>query len=197
MREGHVAGAERGEVPELPQVVIDHVAALHAHQRGNLVLACRAAHVGGSRREDEIVRMRADGFTHGVDLIVGALERGGTDDVARNPDRKEQRIEPAFLHARDVDVAVGMALAEVEFGIEHQPLSGVGVRVHHDRLLVNARGLRLRQNDDGQRKDGGNGKRKAQESSHARNITAATEDEGPSTKNQGPRTSSRPPPTET
>ena len=60
VRQRQVADAERGVVAQQPQIVVDHVAAFHAHQRGDLVLGRRAADVGGGRRQHQIVRVRRD-----------------------------------------------------------------------------------------------------------------------------------------
>ena len=49
---------------------------------------------------------------------------------------KNSAVEPAFAHARDVDVAVLLALGDVEGLVEEQPLRRVVVRVDHDRAVV-------------------------------------------------------------
>src|SRR5262249_41980581 len=58
----------------------------------------------------QIVGMRADRFAHGVDLIERALHGRRTGDIARHPDREEQRVRASLAHARDVDVAVRVPL---------------------------------------------------------------------------------------
>jgi hypothetical protein len=70
VRERHVADAERRVHAQQPQIVVDHVAAFHAHQRGDLVIRGRLSHIRGGRREHQIVGMRADRFAQvGVVMI--------------------------------------------------------------------------------------------------------------------------------
>ena len=136
MGQRHVADAERRIDPQQPQIVVDHVAALHAHQRRDLVLGRRLAHLRGGRRQHEVLRIRPHGFAHRVDLIERALDRRRTGDVAGHPDREEQRIEATFAHARDVDVPVLVARGEIEGLVEDESLRGVVVRVDDDRAIV-------------------------------------------------------------
>ncbi len=143
VRQRHIANAERGEVPQLAHVVVDHVPALDAHQRRDLLLGGGTPDLGGSRGQHEIVGMSPHGFANGVDLIVGTLHRDRTGDIAGHPDREEQPVHPAVLHARDVDVAVAVALADVEARIEDHALRGIGVGIDDDRAAVNGGRLRL------------------------------------------------------
>src|SRR5262245_18896043 len=76
--------------------------AFHAHQRSDLVIRGRLSHIRGGRREHQIAGMRADRFAHGVDLIERALHGRRTGDIARHPDREEQRVQASLAHARDV-----------------------------------------------------------------------------------------------
>ena len=180
MRQRQVADAERRVLPELPQIVVDHVAALHAHQRGDLVLRRGAADVGGGGRQHQIVRVRLHGLVHRVDERGRGFHRGHPGDVGGHPDRKEQAVEPALAHARDIDVAVLLADADVEGLVEKEALRRVVVRVDHDRAVVQlfrtgrdtvGRG-RLGEHDRRQRENG-RGKNRAHEHvSHARNLTA-------------------------
>jgi hypothetical protein len=93
MRERHVADAERRVHAQQPQIVVDHVAAFPAHQRGDRVIRGRLPHIRGGRREHQILGMRADRFAHGVDLIERALHGRRTGDIARHSDREEQRVQ--------------------------------------------------------------------------------------------------------
>src|ERR1700734_2198672 len=79
--------------------------------------------------------MRDDGAADGFDLSRGAIDGGLASDGARNPDGEEDRVEAAFAHARDVDVAVRVSCAEIEIRIE-QALRGVVVRVDDDGFGV-------------------------------------------------------------
>src|SRR5438045_4296963 len=57
---------------------------------------------------------------------------GRAHDATINPDGKEDLVHTAFAHARNVHVAVGIALAEVEvFG--EKALRGVVVGIEHNR----------------------------------------------------------------
>ena len=144
--ERHVADAERRVYAQQPEIVVDHVAAFHAHQRGDLVIRGRLSHIRGGRREHQIVGMRANRFAHGVDLIERALHGRRNGDLARHPDREEQRVQASLAHARDVDVAVRVPFADVEGFVEDQPLRRVVVRVDDDRAVVQllrARGDRI------------------------------------------------------
>jgi hypothetical protein len=60
--------------------------------------------------------------------------------------REEQGVQASLAHARDVDVAVRIPLADVEGFVEDQPLRRVVVRVDDDRTVVQlfrARGDRI------------------------------------------------------
>ena len=106
----------------------------------------RLSHIRGGRREHQIVGMPANRFAHGVDLIERALHGRRTGDLARHPDREEQRVQASLAHARDVDVAVWVPFADVEGFVEDQPLRRVVVRVDDDRAVVQllrARGDRI------------------------------------------------------
>ena len=129
--EGHVTNTESGEGTKDTEIVADHVAALDADERGGLVLLAGGADFIGSGGENEIVWMLADGFADGVDLIESELDGLWAGDLAGNPDGEEKGGEIAFAHAGDVNATVGMANAEIEFGIK-ETLGGVVVRVDDD-----------------------------------------------------------------
>jgi hypothetical protein len=80
-----------------------------------------------------------DLLVHSGDELKGA--RGGTGLVAArvNPDGEEGGIEPALAHARDVNVAVGVAGTKVEVFVE-QPLRGIDVGINDNGLAVQAVG---------------------------------------------------------
>src|SRR5271157_5185861 len=73
--------------------------------------------------------MVADGFVDSVDLIESLLDGLRAGDFAGNPDGEEESGETAIAHAGDVNAAVGVASAEIEFGIE-EALGGVVVGVN-------------------------------------------------------------------
>ncbi len=131
VREGHVANAESSVGAKHGEVVVDHVATFDAHKRGDFALLLGGADFVGGGGEDEIIGMLADGFADCVDLVDGFLDGFGTDGFAGDPDGEEDGVEATFAHARDVDVAVGVARADVEGGIE-KTLRGVIVSVDDD-----------------------------------------------------------------
>ena len=143
MRQRHVADAKRRVIAQEPQVVVDHVATLDAHERRDLALGDGTPNVGHGGREHERVGMSPHGFAHGIDLVERALHGRQPGDVAWHPYREEDRVEAALFHPRDVQIAVAMANAEVEFRIEDEPLRRVGVRVDDDGALMDGGCLRV------------------------------------------------------
>ena len=119
---------------------------------------------------------------HGINLIERTFHCGWTGDVARHPDREEQRVEPAFLHSRDVDIAVLVPRRNVEGLVEHEPLRGVVVRVDDDgaivKLLCAGRyliaGRRLAQDECRHRERSTDKGGRQKEWSHGRDLTALT-----------------------
>src|SRR5580658_1746860 len=99
MREGYVAHAEIGEDAHDADIVADHVAAFHTHQRGDLTLRVSTANVVGSARERHFVRILLDIFVDGVYLIEGFLHGGRAHDVSVDPDGEEDGVHTAFSHA--------------------------------------------------------------------------------------------------
>jgi hypothetical protein len=76
--------------------------------------------------------MSAHSLVHRVNLIESFLDRLGAGGLAGKPDGKENGVEAAFAHAGDVNIAVGVAGADVESRIE-EALRGVIVGVNDDR----------------------------------------------------------------
>ena len=111
MRKRHVAHAQRAKHSQHADVISDHVAALHADQRGDFSLRVSAAYLFGGTAEHHIFRILTDVFVHSVNLVEGQFYRARAHDAAINPDGKENRIHTAFAHARNVYVAVGIAPA--------------------------------------------------------------------------------------
>ena len=138
--EGHVANAEIAVDTDHADVVAQHVAAFDAHQDSNLSLFMRASNVIGSAGEGEIFRVFPHVLLDGIDLVESFLNRERAHGAAVNPDGKENGVHAAFAHAGDVDVARGIALAEVEIAGE-EALSGVVVSVNDDGGEVESAGL--------------------------------------------------------
>ena len=86
---------------------------------------------GGGGGQHDVTWMLAHLFADRIDLLKGALHGFGAGNFAGNPDRKENRVQAAFLHARNIDAAGISALTEIEFAIE-KALRGVVVSVHHN-----------------------------------------------------------------
>src|ERR1700735_296148 len=88
--------------------------------------------------------MQTDLAANCFNLFQRALNCCWASDRSGNIDGEKDRVETAFAHSGNVDAAVGVAQAEIKFGIE-QTLSGIVVCVHHDRVKVEvARLLRNR-----------------------------------------------------
>ena len=115
MGQGHVAHAQRSEGAQHAQVAGDHVTAFHAHERGNFALRFSAVNVGDGGGQDQIFGVQANGFSHGVNLIERALHRFGAGDRPGYPNRKEHAVQSALAHARDIELALRVALADVPF----------------------------------------------------------------------------------
>ena len=108
-------------VPPSAEVVVNHVAAFHAHQRGDFFLGMGAADIGRSGGQHQVIREFVRVLTDGINQAQGTLDGFGAGDGGGNIDGKENRIHAAFAHARDINVAAGVALAKVEavFTAEH------------------------------------------------------------------------------
>ena len=76
--------------------------------------------------------MPAHGLVDAIDELHRPFHGDGPCDLARDPDGQEQRIEAAFAHPRDVDVPVGVTLADIEALLEEQALRRVVVSVHDE-----------------------------------------------------------------
>jgi hypothetical protein len=135
VREGHVADAESGESVEDGEVVVDHVAAFNAHERGDFVFGEGAADVGGGAREHDVAGMGEDLLADGVDLVESFFDGGGASNCAGHPDGEENAVETAGFHARNVDLAVGVARVEIEMRIE-EALGGVVMRVDDNGMKM-------------------------------------------------------------
>jgi hypothetical protein len=129
--EGHVADAERVVLAQQGERVLDGVAALDAHERGELVLAMGLLDAFGRGDELDLVGMFGDLLLDGVDQLQGAagvlaLVEGGLD-----PDGEELGAQVALVDGVEVEVAAVERVGEVEVLIE-KALRGVGVGVDDD-----------------------------------------------------------------
>src|ERR1043166_2491394 len=90
MREREIPDAQRGELTEDAQVLVDHVSAFDAHQRGDLVPGGRAADVSRRRREHQVARMQPDGLADPVNLLQRGLDRRRPGDVTRSEEHTSE-----------------------------------------------------------------------------------------------------------
>src|SRR6185503_2233655 len=141
MRESQITHPESRKAAQQSQVVIDHVPALHAHQRGDLALASGTTDVCSRRREDEILWVRADGLADLVDEEERALDGGRARHGARDPDGEELSIKPSLAHPGSVDVSIVVTCAEIEARVEQQSLRRVRVPVDDKGIHMDAGSL--------------------------------------------------------
>ena len=75
-----------------------------------------------------------------IDLVESFLNREPPHRAAINPNGKEDDVHATFAHPGDVDVARGIALAEVEI-VGKEALGGVVVSVCDDRGEMESAGV--------------------------------------------------------
>ena len=136
--EGHVADAEGVILAEEAEGVFDGVAALDAHEGGDLALGAGAEDVVGGGSEDEVAGVGgedvgADGVDH-LEGAVGGVVAGGV--VGVDEDGEELGAEEAahagevglagFIGLRDV-VAVDGAGGDVVVGVDEDGVAGDAV----------------------------------------------------------------------
>ncbi len=131
VRQGHVADTERRETAQHAKVAVNHGAAFNTHERGDLAFFVRFANFPRGGGQHDVMRMLANLFAHGINLLQRLMHRFRSGNLAGNPDGEKNGAEPAFFHARNIYAAVGGALAEIEFAVE-KALRGVIVRVYYD-----------------------------------------------------------------
>ena len=107
------------------------MAALDAHERRDLALFVRSANFRGGGRQGKVFRVRAHLLANGVYLCKCPINRVRACDFAGNPNGKENCAQTACAHARNIDAAVGMARADVEFCVK-EALGRVVVGIHND-----------------------------------------------------------------
>src|SRR6266436_5404174 len=111
------------------------MAALDAHERGDLALLAGFSNFSRRRGQNHIVRMLADLLADRVNLDQRAVHGLGAGHLAGDPDGKENCAQIAFAHARKVNAARGAARSQIEFSVE-EALRGVIVRVYDDGRKV-------------------------------------------------------------
>src|SRR6202035_5559590 len=146
--EGHVANAKAGKLTKHGKIAVDHVAAFYTHERSDLTFLFRFANFGGGGGQYDVAWMLTHLFAYRIDLLESAAHRFGAGDFARDPNRKENRVEAAFFHTRDINAAGIGALAEIELAIQ-KALRGVVVGVHDDGRKMQLAGF-LRNGDSGE-----------------------------------------------
>ena len=136
VRQGHVAHAEFGVGAQDTQVVLDGMAAFEAHQQRDLSFAVGAADVAGGAGQQQVVGVALHLLIDGGDELQGALDGAIFFVLARvYPDGKEGCVQPAFPHAGEVNVAVGIAGREVKAFVQ-QPLGSIYMRIDDDGAPV-------------------------------------------------------------
>jgi len=106
--------------------------AFNAHQRRNLPLLLRRSNFLGSRRQHNFFRMLAHLLAHGRHLRGCPFHSFRPSNFAWYPNRKEYSGKPALFDSRNINAAVGVPNAQIEFRIE-KSLRRIVMRVHHDR----------------------------------------------------------------
>ena len=136
VRQRHVAHAEFGVGAQDAQVVFDGMAAFEAHQQRDLSLAVGAADVAGGAGQQQVVGVALHLLIDGGDDLQGALDGAIVFVLARvHPDGEEGRVQPAFAHARNVDMAESVTGREVKTFVQ-QPHGCVDVRVDDNGAAV-------------------------------------------------------------
>jgi hypothetical protein len=108
------------------------VAALDSDESGDLSLSMSALYLVGRSAENHVLRMPPYVLMDQVNLVECFLHRWRTHGAPVNPNGKENGVHTAFVHSRDVYVAVGVALTEI-IVLREKPLRSVIVGVEHDR----------------------------------------------------------------
>jgi hypothetical protein len=114
------------------------VAALDAHEHGDLARLPGPADVGHRCRQRQIAGVLVDHAVGEVDEVQRPPGGGAAVGVGRRDvDREERRAQVALAHARDVDVVGGAALLHV-LPLLRQLIRGVDVGIDDDGGLVQA-----------------------------------------------------------
>src|SRR5207248_843780 len=106
---GHVSHTQLVIAPDVLNLVIDRIAALQAHQRGNLSSRGNPSNVIGRRGKFPRLWMLRGQIAHGFDLNIRPRRcaRATTAKQLRlDPDGKELRIESTFPCAHRVKLSV-------------------------------------------------------------------------------------------
>ena len=113
------------------------MAALNAHQRGQLLLFVRASDIGDREGHHHAVRMACGLLVYRVDQIERVLGIVRLVGLGLNPDGKELGAKITgsdFIQADMADI-FRIAIADIEIFVE-KTLRSVGVSVNNDRRLV-------------------------------------------------------------
>ena len=119
MGQGHVAGAQPVEGPELGQAVLDGHASLDADQRGDLAGADDPLDVVGREGQLQVVRVLRDQPMNQVDLLGD--RPGGVGVLAGDVDRPELRLHAPLAEPGNVGLAGIEPLRQVELRQPHVP----------------------------------------------------------------------------
>jgi hypothetical protein len=122
------------------QLVLDDVAAFDAHHAGQLAGGHGPADLGHAAGQRHAVGVAPHHLVDRVDAFQGLADRAAVALALAHVDRPELHVEPALGDARQVHVALVVALCEAPLGVL-EPGRGVRVRVHDDRPVVQLQGV--------------------------------------------------------
>ncbi len=136
---GHVADAEAVVIAQQAEAILDRVAALDAHQRGELVITVRGEDVGGREGHLHLVGMLRGLLVDGVDQFQRAFGILALVEIGLDPDGEELRAEIALFGGVEVHLATVEGHGEVVVFVD-EALRRVGVGVDDDGLLMDLSG---------------------------------------------------------
>ena len=111
------------------------MAALDAHQRGQLVLAMRRLDIRRRIRHPHPVGMLRRLLVNGIDQLQGAPRVVALVKVRLDPDREELRAKVALLGRVEIEIAAIELVGKVVVLVD-QPLRRIGMRVDNDSGVV-------------------------------------------------------------
>jgi len=116
------------------------VAALNAHEGGELVVAVGLLNAGRGGDELDLVRVPRDLLLDGVDQLQGAAGVLALVLDGFDPDGEELRAQVAFVDGVEIEIAAVERIGEVKVLID-KALRGVGVGVDDDGGVMDPFGL--------------------------------------------------------
>src|SRR6266571_2374572 len=121
--------------PQGREIVLYAVAAFHAHQRRHFAFLLEADDIRGIDGQTNAVGVRVYDFVNDVDEFERSPDGLVRGEYRVGPDREKDSGDTAVEQARNVDVAVGQPLADVN-SFDGNPTRRVVMRVDYDRIAV-------------------------------------------------------------